>query len=309
MTTVEQLVSLIGSNPMSAFGSIVTLEPRHVTLVHTEQSKDVAERLIQVLDSQNGRLVGFAPAISLLEVPAARASEVRSMLEDLTGEWCLDYTGGTKAMSCGARLAYENRGPRGDLGIDPSFAYYVDDSEGCLRNDLGEAVKIREDRYSLAAIAALHGASFSAPRPVDDGAGARWEQHVGTVIARWLKAQPSGEPEVLLNPRVPIGANRDFEVDVLIRRGRRIGLISCYAGREYVTAKLKLFEAIERARQVGGDLARVAIAAPLDEHQARQFDDDLGHRWTPNRARLFTSIDLPTQGAAFDSLDRWWDGT
>jgi hypothetical protein len=244
---------------------------------------------------------------SLLEVPATESRRVRELLEDVEGPWSLDFTGGTKAMSCGARLAYESRGPRASLGVDLSSAYYVDDAAGVLRDDSGRTTQINENLYRLDLIAALHGARFLPPRPETDDRGSRWERTVDEAVRAWAHTRAPHRWESRLNPRVAISeTGRDYEIDVLVRIGRRIGLISCYAGADYGVAKQKLFEAIERARQTGGDLARVALAAPLAAHQRSQFAQDLGVRWTPNRAALLTGAELSSPAAASSALDQWW---
>lgn len=51
----------------------------------------------------------------------------------------------------------------------------------------------------------------------------------------------------------------DFELDVVAVRGYQPFVFSCTTAGERSALKLKLFEAILRARQIGGDQARVAL--------------------------------------------------
>ncbi len=302
-----ELVTLVGSNPLSSFASLATLRPNRAVLVHTAQTHQAARSLAAVVDQLSGSAWPSGCETSTLEVPPDLAGEVREVLEDLSGDWLLDYTGGTKAMSCGARLAYEAHRPTRDLPADPAGAFYVDDASGALVADDGTRTPIDETAYSIANIAALHGAEFREPLRRGRVAGTDWEEYVGGRVRDWGEGRGPGNAEVVLNQRVAVGEDRDFEIDVLVRVGRRVGLVSCYAGNDYTTAKHKLFEAVERARQLGGDLARVAVAAPLNSRQRRHFRNDLGRRWVPNRPRLITRDDLSAADGARALLDDWWD--
>lgn len=59
----------------------------------------------------------------------------------------------------------------------------------------------------------------------------------------------------------------DFEFDVVAMRGYQLFAISCANSKEKGTIKLKLMEAYVRARQMGGDEARVAVVcrAPAND--------------------------------------------
>ncbi|HHY71578.1 MAG TPA: hypothetical protein GX519_08060 [Thermoanaerobacterales bacterium] len=57
----------------------------------------------------------------------------------------------------------------------------------------------------------------------------------------------------------------DFEVDVIAVRGYQLFAFSCTTSSDKKTLKLKLFEAYTRARQLGGDEARVALVCCSDE--------------------------------------------
>jgi hypothetical protein len=54
-----------------------------------------------------------------------------------------------------------------------------------------------------------------------------------------------------------------FELDVVVMHQHRAYLISCTTSTSIQTSKMKLFEAMWRARQIGGSLARAALIAPL----------------------------------------------
>jgi len=58
--------------------------------------------------------------------------------------------------------------------------------------------------------------------------------------------------------------NDQFEFDVVFLRGYQLFAISCTTISEYKTCKQKLFEAQLRARQLGGDEARIALVCCYD---------------------------------------------
>lgn len=58
---------------------------------------------------------------------------------------------------------------------------------------------------------------------------------------------------------------REFEADVLALRGYQLFYFSCYSGSDFKTAKLKLFEAMLRASQLGGDEAKFALVSCVDQ--------------------------------------------
>ncbi|NMG08855.1 DUF1887 family CARF protein [Brasilonema sp. UFV-L1] len=63
-----------------------------------------------------------------------------------------------------------------------------------------------------------------------------------------------------LNFEIPLTGTRDgFEFDVAFTRGYQLFAISCTTTDKRGTCKLKLFEAYLRAKQMGGDEARVAL--------------------------------------------------
>jgi hypothetical protein len=58
---------------------------------------------------------------------------------------------------------------------------------------------------------------------------------------------------------------REFEADVLAIRGYQLFYFSCFSGSDFKTAKLKLFEAMLRASQLGGDEAKFALVSCVDQ--------------------------------------------
>ena len=62
-----------------------------------------------------------------------------------------------------------------------------------------------------------------------------------------------------------------FEFDVAATRGYRLFALSCTASSDKDLCKSKLFEAFHRARQMGGDEARVALLCGLTSDKARDL--------------------------------------
>jgi hypothetical protein len=65
----------------------------------------------------------------------------------------------------------------------------------------------------------------------------------------------------------------NFEFDVAATRGYRLFALSCTTSSDAGLCKSKLFEAFHRARQMGGDEARVALLCGLDCIQAKELID------------------------------------
>ncbi|MEA5498951.1 DUF1887 family CARF protein [Limnoraphis robusta Tam1] len=68
-----------------------------------------------------------------------------------------------------------------------------------------------------------------------------------------------------LNFEVPLPRTKEFQFDVAFTRGYQLFAISCTTDSTKDLCKLKLFEAYIRARQMGGDEARVALICCTNE--------------------------------------------
>ena len=87
----------------------------------------------------------------------------------------------------------------------------------------------------------------------------------------------------------------NFEVDVVAIRGYQMFAISCTTSKEMSLVKSKLFEAYVRARQMGGDEARIALICCSDEpaQVEKQMASELQYE---GRIRVFGQPDLPNIG-------------
>jgi len=93
---------------------------------------------------------------------------------------------------------------------------------------------------------------------------------------------------------------------VLALRGYQLYYFSCYSGNDFRRAKLKLFEAIVRAKQLGGEEARAAVVACIDDPDRlraqveRELDEHSGDR----QFEVFGRDSLPDLAG---QLKRWFE--
>jgi len=82
------------------------------------------------------------------------------------------------------------------------------------------------------------------------------------------------------------GADFDFEFDVAALRGYQFFGITCTTSEDEDKAKLKLFEAYIRARQLGGDEARVGLVCAYED--APRFEREVVQKWrAKDRIKVF----------------------
>ncbi len=151
--------------------------------------------------------------------------------------------------------------------------------------------------------------------------GKRWIEFLGGQwLDQWVGAKLR---EVAKECAIHVGVNlrlhqhfeRDTELDVLLIRGHRLHLVSCTTDRTVSMCKSKLFEAALRAQQIGGDLARCALACFLapgaDADKVRaDVTASWGERNTPevfdhSHLRAWCGLDGPVD---LSSLERWIQG-
>lgn len=131
-----------------------------------------------------------------------------------------------------------------------------------------------------------------------------WLEHytLGQVCASNYKSQlnPDGIG-MNLNPKGANGGDL-FEVDVLAIKGYQLFYFSCYSGSVRTRAKLKLFEAIARARQIGGDEARVSLVSFVDDPES--LLNEVKSDWRGlDRVLVFGRSEVPDLKSR---LDEWF---
>lgn len=128
----------------------------------------------------------------------------------------------------------------------------------------------------------------------------------GTWLELWVAMQarrilPSDDAvHSSVTPHVPTGTIEErfpnFELDVVAIHRNRLHVISCTTDASLETCRHKGFEVMQRAYQLGGDLARPALACFLDEAGSDAVRDDLRDVWTaPSSLEVF----------GFNELKRW----
>lgn len=308
----QQLICLVGSNPLPNYIAVRQLQPESVLLYHTAEDAERLDSSSRVADVLAAALKQFRP--QKFDISATDAPEIARKLgqRHLAGAW-LNYTGGTKVMAVHAYAAFrklnETAGPR---------AFYVDDrGSGSLRFTDGEVrplsvdltfeefwalhnVRPRREKTAAGDSPTLADAEALAGRIFADGPGlahelycqhhnekARakislaeigfgdrtvqygdpsWDSWRRFITGVWLEHWCSS----LFDMPTRVGSklvfnDREMELDVLAIRHHRLLLLSCTTGAKIGECKLKAFEAYHRARQLGGDHARSALACFLSD--------------------------------------------
>ncbi|HLM62452.1 MAG TPA: DUF1887 family CARF protein [Pyrinomonadaceae bacterium] len=93
---------------------------------------------------------------------------------------------------------------------------------------------------------------------------------------------------------------RFFELDVVAMRGYRLFAISCSQESSVFKAKHKLFEAVHRAKQLGGDEARIALVCLAESWDINNIKTQLEE----DHIEVFGREDL---GNLEQELERWFN--
>lgn len=115
-------------------------------------------------------------------------------------------------------------------------------------------------------------------------------------VARFVSKAAAADTEVHRDVKGWLRARHstkllDFQVDAVHVRGSRVHAVSCtiagWKGREAGRgeAKLKLFEVMERARQLGGGLARAGLVCLFPEGECSKLEDEIVRSFTGDEPR------------------------
>lgn len=84
---------------------------------------------------------------------------------------------------------------------------------------------------------------------------------------------------------------RNFQLDVALTFGYQLFAFSCMASERKSSCKEHLLEVYVRARQLGGDEARVALVCGYEN--TRELQDEIEDEWfTEGRIRVFGMTEL-----------------
>lgn len=112
-----------------------------------------------------------------------------------------------------------------------------------------------------------------------------WLEHWALTCIKALGYERRAQNLIGLTPR-------RFEIDVAVIRGYQLFALSCGVTTDPHRGKLKLLEIYTRARQIGGDEARVGLVCAVDD--PRGLEQEITREWDAgNRVRVFGSRQLP----------------
>lgn len=98
------------------------------------------------------------------------------------------------------------------------------------------------------------------------------------------------------------GTIRDFQIDDYAIKGYQLFAVSCNTGDKTDTLKYKLFEILVRARQIGGDEARVALVCGYNNPGCLENQLIEGWNLPDGMVRVFGNDDLPKLS---EKLENW----
>jgi hypothetical protein len=106
------------------------------------------------------------------------------------------------------------------------------------------------------------------------------------------KAGGVDEDDFVVNTHFTIN-NEDFESDFILANGNRLRYISVTSSGSKSTCKGKVFEAVHRARQIGGGMARCAVVCLADETVLGELEGTVGaSRGSGSRLQVFGEDDV-----------------
>jgi hypothetical protein len=122
----------------------------------------------------------------------------------------------------------------------------------------------------------------------------KWLEH----YTLWALRQIASECQIHQSGMHLEPKERDFEFDVAAMRGHQLFALSCSTESKKGVLKLKLFEAYVRARQMGGEEARVGLVccAPTDNPDSNPaaIQSEIEETWdAKGKVRVFGAEHLP----------------
>jgi hypothetical protein len=159
-TQPDDLILLVGSNPLPNYLAARHLGPKRVHLLFTKETRDVRRRLSECLSDSSIEILDKAEY--QLE-DAADASKIRKATAHLPKNAGLNYTGGTKTMATHVHAQW-----LATLQGKDSFASYLDDRGGQIRFDDGTTQPLHI-QLDLATLCKLHGLKHEVRAEVQGG--------------------------------------------------------------------------------------------------------------------------------------------
>ncbi|HRQ68279.1 MAG TPA: hypothetical protein P5031_06905 [Candidatus Syntrophosphaera sp.] len=354
----EHVFLLIGTNPLPNYvAAKLLLKPNgHIYLVHTDETAEVADRLIAALQ------IGQVTKIQVKEAESTNISEQVANYVQGKQDVGLNYTGGTKAMVVHAYRAMEKHCPKAVFSYldaqtlcmivdnQPERSYCValliqpaietilalhgytlqqkpatepfkpEVAQNLAQTDLAEwrdwcdknlrngpDTRFRSNK-DLTGVSLFSKIDWQGAQTLNDLA-AQWGKKAREVAewldGKWLEnytlwslQQIANSCQIHESAVNIITKERNFEFDVAAMRGYQLFAISCSTETRKSKLKLKLFEAYIRARQMGGDEARVGLVccAPQDNSDSNPaaIQREIEESWDAvGKVRVFGAEHLP----------------
>ena len=327
---VEQLILLVGSNPLPNYLTACALRPSRLALVHTEQTKTVAELLQKELKRKLGDSVEFVtPCVE----DASHVADIHDAISKLmTPNTSLNYTGGTKVMAAHARMAFAQNGGKcenasyldeGGSSVGPMLRF----DDGCVKRldynlvplDLETILALHDQRLKPVQTAQIAPQERAAQ---EDAAVqifrmiSRWSDLLNN--NRWLEIltdkwiREMGQPTQIGFDVFKGKTKAHFEIDVATIRGHRAYFVSCTKSKKKSDCKEKMFEIAIRSRQLGGDLARSALVCLADSKTVGELQEEFADIWTAsNTPEVFGLCDIKAwldKAPGQSRLKEWLEG-
>lgn len=303
----KHLVVLSGGDPLVNLQAIATFQPERVTILGFKNDPGAATSL-----SNSIAKLKSPPDVNQVTAKDARnARAINSAVGNIEHGWALCYSGGTRIAASASRICYQKWGdtrPRYSFAVDggllhddchvtplataPKMAALVQARGNILEK--GEPPKVSAAQIGLAKKqirsrinAAKPAEPLNIPLPkkaqesspklaelITEAGGWWFEQLVGA-FAKEVADEVRVNPKLCVNGSAP----DNFELDVLIRKGWDLALISSTLSTTRPTLKNKFFEAQHRLRQLTGGhvaAARYALVCLAPDDQVASLAGNIG---------------------------------
>ena len=322
---LNDLILLVGSNTLPNYLAACKLNPKNrIFLLYSKETEKPQERLKKVLKDNFSKIEVKAEPIK----NPGNGREIQEWYKrkNISGGAHLNYTGGTKAMSVHIFEAWK------EMGNSDSNASYIDDRNSRIRFADGEScpLNVKLDFETLTELQGIDvkkggwGKKVTANCRQEDSymsaqevfcEGKEKEKNKDKWLEKWLACVVKDKLgiddfEIHTNFKGLID-EREFEIDVRFIKGHRLYVLSCTT-RNDRECKKKLYEIAFRARQLGGDLARSAVACfagngHKNDITVEELRNIAKNMWdAPNETEIFGYEDLKDIACSnTKKLDEW----
>lgn len=309
--SLEEAVVLAGRSSFEAYLALAALRPQHAHVAYGADYVDAAHRLARVAIERLGvpcKLLPVADDASFASVidawahvpqgahlhytdgtgvlGAAMRAAFAADGRPLSGASSLDHDRRLLRLDDGARYPLELLVPSSAVDIDAVLALggfegphrpeRVAERDARLADLMADALGRFHPKRHMSAGAMLHELARrlrDQVRDDPDGAVRDWPNgRFFEDLVRHFVLEVAPHHDVRSGIRVHRAGLR-AELDVVAVGHYRPYVISCAVGGRYDTVRMKMFEVLHRARQVGGPAARCAIACTLAEHAELSPDE------------------------------------